>query len=130
MSRTLTMSFADFQMIQINSKSLTVGAGYKIKGLKLPFKLPNGKKIRLDNDLSFRFDFSWRDELQLITRLTGAGWNNPGATTYTIQPSVDYIVSKRLTVRLFYDEARPFLKFIYVSTTNIKSGITFVLAAE
>ena len=127
MSRTLTMSFADFQMIQINSKSLTVGAGYKIKGLKLPFKLPNGKKIRLDNDLSFRFDFSWRDDITVNNQIDqGPAEITQGATTYTIQPSVDYIVSKRLTVRLFYDESKtiPKISSTY-PTTNIKSGITF-----
>ena len=69
MSRTLTMTFADFQMVQINSKQITFGAGYKIKGLKLPFKLPNGKKIRLNNDLTFRFDFSYRDARRKLRRV-------------------------------------------------------------
>jgi len=127
MSRTLTMSFADFQMVQINSKSFTVGAGYKIKGLKLPFKLPNGKKIRLDNDLSFRFDFSYRDDITVNNQIDqGPPQITQGATTITIQPSVDYIVSKRLTVRLFYDESKtiPKISSTY-PTTNIKSGITF-----
>ena len=126
MSRTLTMSFADFQMIQINSKSFTVGAGYKIKGLKLPFKLPNGKKIRLDNDLTFRFDFSYRDDITVNNRIDqGPPQITQGATTITIQPSIDYIISKRLTVRLFYDESKtiPKISSTY-PTTNIKSGIT------
>ncbi len=127
MSRTLTMTFADFQMVQINSKSFTVGAGYKIKGLKLPFKLPNGKKIRLDNDLTFRFDFSYRDDITVNNLIDqGQPQITQGATTITIQPSIDYIISKRLTVRLFYDESKtiPKISSTY-PTTNIKSGITF-----
>jgi len=126
MSRTLTMTFADFQMVQINSKSFTIGAGYKIKGLKLPFKLPNGKKIRLDNDLTFRFDFSYRDDITVNNLIDqGPPQITQGATTITIQPSVDYIVSKRLTVRLFYDETKtiPKISSSY-PTTNIKSGLT------
>jgi cell surface protein SprA len=127
MSRTLTMTFADFQMVQVNSKQITVGAGYKIKGLKLPFKLPNGKKIRLDNDLTFRFDFSYRDDITVNNQIDqGPAEITAGATTITIQPSVDYIISKRLTVRLFYDESKtiPKISSTY-PTTNIKSGITF-----
>ena len=127
MSRTLTMTFADFQMVQINSKQITVGAGYKIKGLKLPFKLPNGKKIRLDNDLTFRFDFSYRDDVTVNNQIDqGPPQITQGATTITIQPSIDYIVSKRLTVRLFFDESKtiPKISSTY-PTTNIKSGLTF-----
>ncbi|HWB63046.1 MAG TPA: cell surface protein SprA, partial [Chitinophagales bacterium] len=126
MSRTLTMSFADFQMIEMNSKQFTIGAGYKIKGLMLPFKLPNGKKIRLNNDLSFRFDFSYRDNI-IINHLIDQG--NPqitqGAQTITIQPSIDYIVSKQLTVRLFFDQTRtiPKISSSY-PTTNTKAGLT------
>ncbi|MFI5140337.1 MAG: cell surface protein SprA, partial [Sphingobacteriales bacterium] len=128
MSRTLTMSFADFQMIELNSKQFTIGAGYKIKGLKLPFKMPGtGKKIRLDNDLNFRFDFSYRDNVAINHRIDqGPPEITQGATTITIQPSIDYVVNKQLSVKLFFDETNtvPKISSSY-PTTNIKSGITF-----
>ncbi|MDB5284996.1 MAG: hypothetical protein JWO06_4071 [Bacteroidota bacterium] len=126
MSRTLTMSFADFQLIEMNSKQITVGAGYKIKGLKLPIKI-NGKKIRLDNDLNFRFDFSYRDNITVNHRIDqGDPQITQGAQTITIQPSIDYVVSKRLNVRLFFDQTStiPKISSSY-PTTNTKGGITF-----
>src|SRR5690606_24818959 len=67
-SRTQTMNFADFQLIEMTSKQLTVGAGYRIKGLKLPIKI-KGRKVRLDNDLNFRFDFSYRDNVTINHRI-------------------------------------------------------------
>lgn len=127
MSRTLTLSFTDFQMVEMNSKQITVGAGYKIKGLKLPFKLPNGKKIRLDNDLNFRFDFSYRDNITINNQIDqGPAQITAGSTSIQISPSIDYTVSKRLNVKLFYDETHtiPKISSTY-PTTNIKGGITF-----
>ncbi len=125
-SRTQTMNFSDFQLIELKSKQLTVGAGYKIKGLKLPIKI-KGKKIRLDNDLSFRFDFSYRDNVTVNHRIDqGVPQITAGSRTITIQPSIDYIISKRLNVRLFFDQTQTIPKISSgFPTTNTKGGITF-----
>lgn len=124
-SRTLTMNFSDFQMIEMNSKQLTVGAGYKIKGLKLPIKI-KGKKIRLDNDLNFRFDFSYRDNVTINHRIDETQPQiTSGSRTITIQPSIDYVVSKRLNVRLFFDQTQTFPKISSgFPTRNTRGGIT------
>jgi cell surface protein SprA len=124
-SRTQTMNFSDFQLIELKSKQLTVGAGYKIKGLKLPIKI-KGKKIRLDNDLSFRFDFSYRDNVTINHRIDqGVPQITSGSRTITIQPSIDYIVSKRLNVRIFFDQTQTIPKISSgFPTTNTKGGIT------
>lgn len=124
-SRTQTMNFSDFQLIELKSKQLTIGAGYKIKGLKLPIKI-NGKKIRLDNDLSFRFDFSYRDNITINHRIDqGVPQITSGSRTITIQPSIDYIVSKRLNVRIFFDQTQTIPKISSgFPTTNTKGGIT------
>jgi len=132
-SRTLTVNFADFQMVEINSSQITFGAGYKIRGLKLPFKLPkSGKKIRLDNDLSFRFDFSYRDATTINHRIDESQPQiTQGAITYSIQPSIDYIISKSLNIRIFFDQTRTIPKIsTSYATTNTRGGITlrFTLA--
>lgn len=125
-SRTLTMNFADFQMIENKSEQFTIGAGYKIKGLKLPIKI-KGRKIRLDNDLSFRFDFSYRDNITVNHRIDESQPQiTQGARTITIQPSIDYIVSKRLNVRIFFDQTQTIPKISTgFPTTNTRGGITF-----
>lgn len=126
MSRTLTMNFADFQMIELKSTQFTIGAGYKIKGLKLPFKLPkSGKYIKLDNDLNFRFDFSYRDNITINHRIDAQPQITQGARTITIQPSIDYIISKRLNIRLFFDQTRTIPKISTgFPTTNTRGGVT------
>lgn len=124
-SRTQTMNFSDFQLIEMKSKQLTIGAGYKIRGLKLPIKI-KGRKIRLDNDLNFRFDFSFRDNITVNHRIDqGLPQITSGSRTITIQPSIDYIVSKRLNVRVFFDQTRTIPKISSgFPTTNTRGGIT------
>lgn len=123
-SRTLTMNFADFQLIENNSEQITVGAGYKIKGLKLPIKI-KGKKVRLDNDLNFRFDFSYRDNVTINHRVDESRPQiTQGARTITINPTIDYIVSKRMNVGLFFEQTSTIPK---ISTgfpiTNTRGGL-------
>ncbi len=124
-SRTLTMNFADYQMVEMKSEQFTIGAGYKIRGLKLPIKI-KGRKIRLDNDLSFRFDFSYRDNITVNHRIDESQPQiTQGAKTIAIQPSIDYIISKRLSIRLFFDQTRTIPKISTgFPTTNTKGGIT------
>jgi cell surface protein SprA len=124
-SRTLTMNFADYQLIELSSKQVTVGAGYKIKGLKLPIKI-KGKRVRLDNDLNFRFDFSYRDNVTVNHRIDESQPQvTQGSTTITIQPSIDYIVSKRLNIRLFFDQTRTIPKISSgYPITNTRGGLT------
>ena len=123
-SRTLTMSFTDFQMIENNSEAFTFGAGYTIRGLKLPIRI-KGKKIRLDNDLKFRADISWRDNViinhrvdQFLPQITS------GARTLVISPAIDYVVNNRVNVRIFvdYNKTTPRISTAF-PITNVKGGI-------
>jgi len=125
-SRSLAMNFADFQMVETNSSQITFGAGYKVKGLKLPIKI-KGKKVRLDNDLNFRFDFSYRDNVTINHRIDELQPQvTQGNTTITIQPSIDYIINKRMNVRLFFDQTRSTPKISTgFPTVNTRGGLTF-----
>ena len=124
MSKTVTMSFADYQLIENKSTTITVGAGYTIKGLKLPFIKINGKKLRLDNDLKFKCDVSYRNGItvnhlidQSIPQITA------GSSTLTISPAIDYMISKGINLRIFvdYSHTNPYVLSSF-PTTNIKGG--------
>lgn len=123
MSKTVTMSFADYQLIENKSTTITVGAGYTIKGLKLPFKI-NKKQVRLDNDLKIRCDVSYRNGItvnhlidQSIPQITA------GSSTLTISPAIDYMISKGINLSIFcdYSHTNPYVLSSF-PTTNIKGG--------
>lgn len=124
-TRQLAMNFTDFQMIENNSTAITTGIGYRVKGLKLPFK-SKGKKVILHNDLNMRFDFTIRDNV-IINHLLDQGVSRPtaGARIITISPSIDYVINRQLTVRLFVDRNRTTPRTsISFPTTTTRAGIT------
>ncbi|HVZ26378.1 MAG TPA: cell surface protein SprA, partial [Sediminibacterium sp.] len=68
-SRTLTMSLIDYQLSESNSTTWDFGAGFRKKGVNLPFKLPGTKSRKLDNDLNLRLDVSVSDISNSNSRL-------------------------------------------------------------
>ncbi len=128
-SRIVTMSFADYQLNEIKSTAYTFGLGYKIRGLKIPIKI-KGKPLKLENDLNFKLDFSYRDNITVTSRID-QGIHEPttGSKIISFLPSIDYTVSKRINVRVFFDWSRtkPYTSASYPITTA-RGGITLKLS--
>lgn len=106
-SRILSLSLVDYQLSETNSTEFVIGAGYRIKGFKLPFKIPFNGKNKIDNDLSFRVDFSKRDDATSNSRLDQANaYGTGGQKVITIQPSIDYVLNTRINLKLYFDQRR------------------------
>jgi cell surface protein SprA len=91
----------------------------------LPFK-SGGKKVILHNDLNMRFDFSIRDNV-IVNHQLDQGVSRPtaGARIITVSPSIDYIISKQLNIRIFVDRNRTIPKTsIAFPTTTTRAGVT------
>ncbi len=126
-SRNLAMSFTDYQLSETRSDEFIVGLGYRLKNVYIKFldfgdftgKKLKKKKNRKDddkggaskdnkgNDMNFKFDFSFRDDIT-VNHLLDQGVSVPtrGMKSIRISPSVDYTVNKQLSLRLFYDYSR------------------------
>ena len=126
--RSLAMSFQDYQMSEQRMEEMTIGLGYRLQGFTLPFKFA-GKKLTLENDLSFNFDFSIRDNVTWLYRL----YPNPdetnadvtsGVKTIQISPSIDYVINSKLRASLFYDYTRtvPWTSQSF-PVTNMQGGL-------
>ncbi len=128
-SRTLSLSMLDYQLSEVNSTEYTIGASWRKRGLKLPFKLPKflnpeGGKT-LENDITFRFDFSIRDDATSNSRLDqNSSFSTAGQKVIKINPSIDYIMNNRVNIRLFFDQMRS-IPYISTSapTTNTRAGM-------
>ena len=124
-SRTMALNFSDFQMIETRSTQITAGLGYRVKGLKLPFKV-KGKKVILHNDLNMRFDFSLRDNVT-VNHLLDQGISRPtnGSKVISVTPSIDYVINDQLNLRIFLDRNRtiPATSRSF-PTTSTRAGVT------
>jgi cell surface protein SprA len=69
----------------------------------------DGKK--LNNDLTFKVDFSVRNNKTLIYQADVAGAQiSSGAQNITYRPEIDYMINQRFNLSLFYDSniTRPY----------------------
>ncbi len=128
-SRTLSLSLIDFQLSETQSTEFTIGAGFRKKGVNLPFKIkmPGASESskKLSNDLTLRLDMSIRDDATSSSYLDqNASLPTGGARTVTISPSIDYVLNSRINLKFYFDERRTTPK---ISTTppitTVKGGL-------
>ena len=128
-SRQLSLSLVDYQLSENRSTEFTIGAGWRKRGFPLPFKvkLPgmSDKSNKLENDIHFQLDMSIRDDATSNSRLDqAAALPTSGQKVITISPYIDYVLSNRVNVKLYFDQRRVIPK---VSTsppiTNTRAGI-------
>ncbi|MEK6615121.1 MAG: cell surface protein SprA, partial [Bacteroidota bacterium] len=103
--RNLALSFANNQLTEVNGKELVFGTGYRWKNLELknPFKKDKNKKA-IKSDLNLKMDFSIRQNLTVIRKVVEQVTQpTAGQTIYSLKTSADYMITQRITARLFYD---------------------------
>ncbi|SEW46418.1 protein involved in gliding motility SprA [Chitinophaga sp. YR573] len=102
-SRALSLSLTDYQLTEARTSEITIGGGYRVKGLILPFAVGKNGSHKLDNDLNFRMDLSYRDEKSVNNQLDG-GVSVPtsGQKVVSLAPSIDYVVNKKVNLKFYY----------------------------
>lgn len=108
--RTLNFALGNRQVNEQRGSEFVFGIGYRTTKLTLPFK-SRGRKIVLDNDINFRFDFTIRENVTRIRNLDRPN-NDPvlGQSIISIKPTIDYMINEKLMLRIFYDrrQTNPF----------------------
>jgi cell surface protein SprA len=124
-SRQLSMNLLDFRLSENRTREITVGGGLRLKKITLPINIADVATKK--RDMNIRCDFSIRDDKNLIQLLDSRNTiRTRGQYGMRINPTVDYIYSQTLTVRLFYDRQQtiPFISNNFPRTTT-KGGIQF-----
>jgi cell surface protein SprA len=124
-SRTLALSFGNNQMLQGSNQEYIVGFGYKIPDLELPISFGGNQQL-LKSDLNIRADFSYREMMTVVRRITEADNQlSAGQENISVKLNADYDLNNRVTLRLFYDQViiRPAVSTAY-DTSNTKVGFS------
>jgi cell surface protein SprA len=129
-SRTVSLSMVDYQVSETKSTEYVIGGGYRIRGLILPFEVFGVRKLK--NDLNIKVDVGLRDDKSSNSYLAqNLDFVTRGQKVITISPSIDYIASDKLTVRLFYDRRQsiPYVTSSYpITTTRAGVMLRFIFA--
>ncbi len=103
--------------------------GYKIVGFNTVLKM-KGSQQGVSNDLTINGDFSYSQTQSLIRRIE-SNYTQPTAGTRTISFNLNanYVMSKRLTMGMFFDHQinTPIVSSNSYPTTNTSYGISFNL---
>jgi cell surface protein SprA len=130
-TRQLSLSLNDYQLSEVRSTEFTIGAGYRKKGLKLlggiklPAFLSKSKSTKLDNEINFRIDFRVRDNVTANSRLDqDNNFATGGSKETSISPTIDYFLSSRINIKLYFDQRRvkPYISSS-APTTNTRAGV-------
>lgn len=142
-TRTLTMSITALQIVENISKDFVIGTGYKIVDFQ-PFSpkmkgrnanrsssssssgtRPSSSSSTVSHDLNLRLDFSIRNQSALNRNIMdGLTQATSGNKTLKWSFSADYILSRQLTLKIYYDYQRntPLISSASYPVTNANFG--------
>lgn len=127
-NRTLTLSFTNNQLTEVQGQEIVIGLGYRIRNIALIFSSisGSGKGTRSTNDLVLKVDLGFRDDKTTL-RLINENNNqvSAGQKKTNVYVTADYTFSTRLSGQLFYkyDVSSPYVSSQY-PTSNTYAGIT------
>ena len=123
-SKMESLSLIDYQVSENASKEYVIGAGYRKKGIKLPFSVFGVQKLK--NELIVKLDIGLRDDKSSDTYFANnISVISRGQKVIRISPTMDYSVTQKLTLHFFFDRQQtiPYVSNSY-PTTNTRGGVT------
>lgn len=125
-SRQLSLSLVDYQLAENRSTEVSFGFSWRKRAFPLLKDIKIGKKgMKLDNDVSFRFDFSLRDDATANSKLDqGTSFGTGGQKVVRIAPSIDYVLNNRISLKLYFEQNRNIPKVSNAfPITNTRGGL-------
>ena len=103
-SRTVTLSFTNNQITEVFTEEMGFSIGYRFDDFNLIFDFGDGQS-NFKSDLNVRANVKIRDNKTVLRKIV-EGTEPPSADQKVtiIGVSADYLLSNRLTLRLFYDQ--------------------------
>jgi hypothetical protein len=103
-SRTVSLSLIDFQLSEARSTEFGISAGFRKRGA---FSWIKWKGKPLQNDANFRLVLGFRDDITANSRLDQTQTlPTNGQKVITINPTIDYVISNRVKMTLYFDQRR------------------------
>ena len=126
-TRQLSLSLIDYQLAENRSTELIVGADWTVRGMPLIKKIG---KMKLENDVTFKLDFSIRDDATANSKLDqNTSFGTAGQKVININPTIDYIVNSRIRATLFFSQQRTIPKIATTAPiTNTRAGLQLTIS--
>jgi cell surface protein SprA len=130
-SRTLSLSLVDYQLAENRSTEYTFGFNWRKRGVPFLQNIKIGKNgKKLDNDVTFRIDYSMRDDATANSKLDqNAAFGTSGQKVTRLAPSIDYVVNQRVKLMFYYEQNKVIPKIATSApVTNTRAGLQVRIA--
>ncbi len=132
-SRTLTLSFTNNQLTEVNGREIVIGAGYRFKDLSFSIKSltsnHNGNVKNVKNDLLIKVDLGFRRDKTVLRRIDERNSQvSAGQNKVNIYVTADYTFSQNISAQVFFkrDMTDPFIETSFKTSTTF-AGVTLRL---
>lgn len=125
-SRSLSLSLVDYQLAENRSNEYTFGLDWRKRGVPFLKNISIGKKgKKLNNDVTFHVAFNLRDDATANTSMAqNISYGTAGQEVIGIHPSIDYVMSNRINIKLYFDQDRTIPKIATTAPITItRAGI-------
>jgi len=125
-SRTLSLSLIDYQLAETRSTEITLGVNWRKRAVPIIKNIKIGKKgMKLDNDVTFTFDFSLRDDATANSKLDqNVAFGTAGQKVIRISPSINYVLNSRVNLKFYFEQNRVIPKIATTApVTNTRAGL-------
>jgi len=128
--RNLALNMSNAQITELKSNDLSVDLGFTKANMKLPFKV-RGRTVSLNNDLTFKFNFTLRDTKTVQRKIDEVNTVTAGNINFQLRPQISYVLNQRLNLNFYFERNvnTPRVTSSFPrSTTAIGAQIRFSLA--
>ncbi len=126
--RTLSLSLSNAQVNETRGSEISFDLGYTKDNLKLPFR-SRGRTVILENDVTFRMNFSIRDTRVVQRTLEGENSVTNGNKNFQMRPTVSYRLNDQLDLTFYFERTvnDPFVGQFYRANTafGIQTRLSF-----
>lgn len=128
-NRTINLNVTAYQLVEAHTNDVTISLGYKYAEFNKILKIK--KKNDFSSDLTVRMDYTYRKALSLIRKLEdGYTQATQGTISQMFQFSADYAISRKVTLRGFYDLQinEPLVSSSAFPTSNSNYGVSIQIS--
>jgi cell surface protein SprA len=101
LERSLSLQMSNAQMTELNSRTLNMTLGFTKSELTLPFRV-QGRKVTLENDLTFNMNVSLKDSRTIQRKLDEESTITNGQINFQLRPTLDYRVNDKLNIQTYF----------------------------
>ncbi|TAF66488.1 MAG: cell surface protein SprA [Cytophagales bacterium] len=118
--RSVSLNLSNAQLTEMRGQDVVFGLGYTKRNLQIPFIKRNGKPVLLKNDVTFRLDFTLRENSVIQRKIEAENTITGGNLNMQIKPIISYVANKRLNLQFYYEYTlnRPLISSSFPRTTN------------